>query len=742
MGSTAALMLPLPASDSAVRWFSARGCVVERDGRCEVFVGGTLVGEFGPEETGVRNVLLVGLAADPRAHLGRLAEAFGLTSETVRQMRRVYECDGIEPLWKRTRGGAHGKVTPAVRARLEKMFDAGASAKDARARMKRRPALSLRTIERARAAWLARLAPASPPTEFAMTSEQLALAPIANDVAIDREAPRDAATATSPISPQPPAVVGCDEETRGAHEAHETHETIDAAPVADGRVVQHVGAWLMLAMVERLGLHAHAAAIVSARVDDAALRVALDAVIIALSIGQCCVEGVRRLATPSAPVLLRATRAPSASWARRVLGLFSQEAGGARLHLGMAGGYIRAAATDRDAAPVVFYVDNHLRPYTGKHVVRRGWRMQDKRVKPGASDYYVHDEDGRPVLRIFAPEHGSLTDFLAPAARLLRMALGPEQKILLAFDRGGAFPKAMAELRDEGFEFVTYERRPYPLLAESAFDQTVEIEDEKLGVCETRTNLGLSRGRVRRIAVRHSDRRQVNLVGVSTQPAEWLIRVMAGRWNQENGFKHGVERWGVNQLDGRTVEHYAPETVVPNPARRRLDRALRIAKVREGDARRELSRLVANHPRRAHYQREIAEAIVQQQTLEALRPSTPKRAPLAETELAGKLVHHEREYKVTIDTIRIACANAESDLASDLARHMNRPREAKKALANLLAAPGQVRVGRSTIAVTLMPAGNKDERAAFAALLASVNGWNLRLPGDARKRRLRFRAQV
>ena len=712
---------------------------MERDGRCEVFVGGTLVGEFGPDETGVRNVLLVGLAADPRVHLGRLAEAFGLTSETVRQMRRVHERDGIEPLWKRTRGGAHGKVTPAVRARLEKLFDEGASAKDARARIKRRPALSLRTIERARAAWLARLAPASLPTESAVATEQLALlalAPVANDVAIDSEAPRDVATATSPSSPQPPASVDCDEETRGAH------ETIDAAPVADGRVVQHVGAWLMLAMVERLGLHAHAATIVSARVDDAALRVALDAVIIALSIGQRCVEGVRRLATPSAPVLLRATRAPSASWARRVLGLFSQEAGGARLHLGMAGGYVRAAAADGDAAPVVFYIDNHLRPYTGKHVVRRGWRMQDKRVKPGASDYYVHDEDGRPVLRIFAPQHGSLTDFLAPAARLLRMALGPEQKILLAFDRGGAFPEAMAELRDEGFEFVTYERRPYPLLTDSAFDQTVEIEDEKLGVCESRINLGVGRGRVRRIAVRHPDRRQVNLVGVSTQPAEWLIRVMTGRWNQENGFKHGVERWGINQLDGRTVEHYAPDTVVPNPARRRLDRALRIARVREGDARRELSRLAADHPRRAHYQREIAEATAQQQTLEALRPSTPKRAPLAETELAGKLVHHEREYKVTIDTIRIACANAESDLASDLARHMNRPREAKKALANLFAAPGQVRVGRSIIAVTLMPAGNKNERAAFTALLAEVNTWNLRLPGDARKRRLRFRAQV
>jgi len=46
-----------------------------------------------------------------------------------------------------------------------------------------------------------------------------------------------------------------------------------------------------------------------------------------------------------------------------------------------------------------FYVDNHVRAYTSKHTVRKGWRTQDKRVLPGTSDYWVHDQDGRPLLR-------------------------------------------------------------------------------------------------------------------------------------------------------------------------------------------------------------------------------------------------------------------------------------------------------------------------------------------------------
>jgi hypothetical protein len=109
-----------------------------------------------------------------------------------------------------------------------------------------------------------------------------------------------------------------------------------------------------------------------------------------------------------------------------------------------------------------------------------------------------------------------------------------------------------------------------------------ELEDgEILRYAEPgQKNLDGGRGRVRRIIVQDQERRQINLVAKSKESAAWLIRVMRGRWNQENDFKHAVERWRQNQLDGRTVEEYPPETVIPNPARRRLDHALRIARLR------------------------------------------------------------------------------------------------------------------------------------------------------------------
>ncbi len=329
----------------------------------------------------------------------------------------------------------------------------------------------------------------------------------------------------------------------------------------------------------------------------------------------------------------------------------------------------------------------------------------------------------------------------------LRSALGDDKRILLAFDRAGAFPQQLMELRERNFEFVTYERRPYPKLNSTAFNEQLEVdkggEQEVIGVHESRKkNLGKSRGRVRRIALKMTDGHQVNILAVSDERKERLVEIMLGRWVQENAFKHANERWGINQLDGRKVEPYPADTIIPNPARRRLDRALRLARQREGDARRRLAQLDSGDPKRAKEEQDLEQALATQCDLEAQRPHLPKRARLEDTELKDKLVHHPTGYKTLLDTIRIAGANAEADLAAALAPHLRRPREAKKALANLIAAPGDVRVTEKAITITLAPAGTADEQQAFQALSDFLNTSSMTLPGDEKSRPLRFRSQL
>lgn len=517
-------------------------------------------------------------------------------------------------------------------------------------------------------------------------------------------------------------------------------------PVASGRLVQHVGSWLLMALAHQHGLHEEAERLAGGE----ATRIAMDAALAALAIGERTVEGVRRLATSTAPLLLRSDHTPTASAIRRRLHAFADEHGAA-LMARIGERYLDAARTEANE-PAVFYVDNHLRTYTGQEVVRRGWRMQDKRVLPGASDYYVHDETGRPVFRIDTPSHDSLCQWLMPIVTRLRDGLGAEERILLVFDRAGAFPVEMATLRDAGVEFVTYERRPYSDLAPSDFDRTVVVRGETYGAHESRLkNLGAGRGRVRRIALRAPDGKQINLLAISAAPLEQLVGLLmgepdpnapSGRWQQENAFKHGVERWGINQLDGRKVEPYPPGTIIPNPARRRNERALKIARADEGRARCALAVEGLTEKRRTRAESDLTDAIQRRVALELARPLIPNRAPIEQTELADKLVRHPAKLKAVVDTIRIVCANVEAELADVIARTLKRSREAKKVIANVFAAPGRVDVTPSEIRVRLSPAANRSEHAAIRRLLADITARKLTLPGDVRRRPLRFELHI
>ena len=92
--------------------------------------------------------------------------------------------------------------------------------------------------------------------------------------------------------------------------------------------------------------------------------------------------------------------------------------------------------------------------------------------------------------------------------------------------------------------------------------------------------------------------------------------------------------------------------------------------------------------------------------------------------------------------MRIVCANVEAELADIISPALKRPREAKKVIANVFAAPGRVDVTTSEIRVRLSPAANRSEHAAIRRLLADITARKLALPGDARRRPLRFELHI
>jgi hypothetical protein len=697
-------------------WFGRGGCVEQHDdGTCAVFVRGELLGVYAREDVASRDVYIA--VVMEQASREDLALAFRVSVATVGRVATRLKRGGARAVADYGRRGGWTVRTPKLAQRLTDLFEKGLGPRAAHAAVAKQA--SYGTVYKVYREWSAgRPAPAEAAAP-AQPSLALVTAGDAADAATDSALP---ASVPAPATPGEP--------------------TLEEVAPPTGTVVQHVGSWLLLAGLRELGFYELAAQHRGGEVPGASLRAAIDAAAISLALGEGSVEGVRRLETSSVDTLLRRRGGISASWTRRVLHDFA-DAAAKTFPEAMASRLLARAGEGDDR--VVLYVDNHLRPYTGQHVIRKGWRMQDKRAVPGTTDYYVHDEEGCPLWRMSTTSHDSLCAWLMPVVEFTKLSLGDEVTPVLVFDRGGAFPETMAELREAGAEFVTYERKPYPEIGATEFKESLTItlasaprRPVRIAYTEVpRKNLRGGRGRVRRIALLTEEGQQVNLLAVSDLPAEVLIRGHLARWGlQENQLKHGVERWGINHLDGRRVEEYPPEALVPNPARRRLDRLLKLSHTAEGEAWRKLVRADPDDPARAQYERDARAAMERQRELMALRATVPAVAPVSETPLAGKLRRHELEYKNVLDTLRTALANLESDLAVLLAKHLDRPREAKKLLATLFAAPGTIHVGSRTVTVRLMPGATDSERAALRAFLADIARRRLSLPGDPDRRRL------
>jgi hypothetical protein len=732
-------------------WVNRDTCVV-RDGEWRRIVfHGTQAAVWRVGETAIRNALLVQMAKEPRVVLEDLARAFELTSEAVRLIRRKAETEGLLAVMLPTPRDA-GATAREVVEWMEKLFEQGKGVEEVLKALKGK--VKRTTVSKYRKQWSARCqaSPAMqqqqslalptvtvtpPPTPQAET-ERLATEP-AGEIRKPRE---ESEYRSAPLRENAPETASI--ERTGAKVCIE-----ESAP-RSRRSVQHLGAWLLVAMVESLGLHDDSRALLSPK-SGRPLRIALDALISALAIGEGCVEGVRRLATRTCATLLLASAAPSATWIRRALGSVAETAEG--FHERFAANLIRAAhAAAEPDRPVVFYVDNHTREYTGEQELTWHWKMQDDRAVPGVTDYWIHDANGSPIAPVTAFQQSSLVAYLPPCAALIRGALGKEPPVLVVFDRGGAFPTAMVDLKtlpDGKVDFLTYERAPFPKHGREYFKrhgEKLELTDrdgkkESVLVIDGGKYLGNGRGRVRRICLLMPDDAQINLLTSSEEDVAWLARTLFARWRQENAFKFGADRWGFDQLDSRQVEPYAPGTLIPNPYRRNLVKSRDDAIEREGKLRCQIARLKAGDPERVELKAGLADVLETKDIVTKALYNSTEQIFIERTHLAGQLVHHRREYKLLVDTVRIGCANAEDRLARMLAEHLPRPAEAKRVIQNTLKASGNVCVTQGKITVSLDPSGNRSELQALRQLLKEVNALRLKHPGDPLRRRLSFALQ-
>ena len=246
----------------------------------------------------------------------------------------------------------------------------------------------------------------------------------------------------------------------------------------------------------------------------------------------------------------------------------------------------------------VYFVDDHFVPYTGAKPVPKGWDTKHRVAQRGRADTWIIDAAGRAVV-FTTGEPSGLTKTLPPALAELRNAIGPTAKIMLGFDRGGAYPSVFTACRDAAADWITYRRAPL------APTHTLPIT-----TLLTRTN---QRGQATTTTLTYADEpveidgygtaRQISLIeggivvlqiltsDTTACPVALLVTLRA-RWRIENAFKYAAEHYGIDTLGDYLADIETNTRPTDNPARKTANTTVKTTKAELADAERTLAQLL------------------------------------------------------------------------------------------------------------------------------------------------------
>ena len=156
---------------SKTNWFASDCCVCSEQGLTRVLVGGYLVGEYANGDIESRNHILVGLSIEGKFHKGKLAKAFGVTRERVRQLLQQFDAEGWEGLTPQKRGGSKPKLNKKSRKILCKDFAEGATVRESFDAHGKKLGVSYSTIYRVYQDWKARAKKAESPAEHEASAD-------------------------------------------------------------------------------------------------------------------------------------------------------------------------------------------------------------------------------------------------------------------------------------------------------------------------------------------------------------------------------------------------------------------------------------------------------------------------------------------------------------------------------------------------------------------------------------------
>ena len=388
----------------------------------------------------------------------------------------------------------------------------------------------------------------------------------------------------------------------------------------------------------------------------------------------------------------------------------------------------------------VYFVDEHFMPYTGKLPVGKGYNTKRRRGEAGRVDTTVCDAAGRAVC-FTTGEPSGLSLTLPDALAELRTITGPDAKIMLGFDRGGAYASVFTTCRDAGADWITYRRgallTPTHLpvratLTRGGKTSTITYTDETVTITDY--------GPARQITLFEHGKPVLQILTSDTTACPGaLITFLRARWRIENLFKY-LDFYGIDYLADYTATIKANTRPVDNPARTAARTQLEYLTA-ERDALHGLIGALHTDPtipiaeinrRSLTAQRKIHNLDKKITAAEEELKTIPAKLPANVIDPDAKRAIHRTARRGLQMVLRLLAHNAEHWLAHHLNAYLQDPREYRATTRNLLHLAGTITYTPNQVTVTLDPPNTRRLTRALTLLLQEINTTPPRIPGDPR----------
>lgn len=417
----------------------------------------------------------------------------------------------------------------------------------------------------------------------------------------------------------------------------------------------------------------------------------------------------------------------------------------------------------RDEERLAFlYLDGHVREYSGKEPLAKTKKAQRAVATCAATDTWVHDAHGEPLLVVTSEMNAGLTQVLEAIVVEAKELVAADQRLTVLFDRGGWSVKLFARLTALGVDVITYRKGPKKTLPRSRFvaqhvteegrDKTYWLSDQpRVRVGRLRPHRRRRRGKagpeylwLRQVTVLRDDGRQTAIVSNRDDlAAVAIVSRLFGRWRQENYFKYMAEEFALDALVEYGVDDVSEQASRPNPERKRVAKERQRVRAERTQLRAQLGAAAdANEEKRRPTMRgfKVAQAklglqlemveLKEKALTEQLR-QLPRRVP------AEGLKTLKTEKKLIVDAIKMIAYQLETALLGRLQKHYARTDDEGRTLLHAaFQACARMEVMDRELRITIAAQSSPHRSAALAGLCHELDTEALCYPGSNLRVRL------